>query len=46
MLPVGAFLVIGTSLLPILLAPGEQALNKMREQEQMKFGKKGGITKK
>lgn len=45
-LPVGAVVVIGTSLLPILLAPGEKALEKMRENESNRFGSKGGINRK
>jgi hypothetical protein len=45
-LPVGAIVVIGTSLLPILLAPGEKALEKMREEEGNRFGSKGGINRK
>jgi len=45
-LPVGAVVVIGTSLLPILLAPGEKALEKMREDEGNGFGSKGGINRK
>eukprot|EP00967_Tisochrysis_lutea_P019881 scaffold22619_cov29-Tisochrysis_lutea.AAC.2 len=45
-LPVGAIVVIGTSLLPILLSPGEEALNKMRKDEQGRFGSRGGINRK
>lgn len=40
-LPVGAFLAIGTSLLPVLLAPGEEALIQQRKDEA-KFMEKTG----
>ena len=34
---------VATALLPVLLAPGDEALNKMRDDEQQTFGDKGGI---
>jgi len=37
-LPVLAVAAIGTSLLPLLLSPGEEALNRMREDEGDLFG--------
>ena len=37
-LPTFAVLAVLTSLLPILLAPGEEALNKMRSDEGNRFG--------
>jgi len=37
-LPVFAIAAIGTSFLPSLLSPGEEALNQMRENEGGRFG--------
>ncbi len=42
-LPLGAFLVILTAAIPILLKPGEEALDQQRENEKItnnKFNKK------
>ena len=42
-LPLGAFLVILTAAIPILLRPGEEALDQQRENEKItnnKFNKK------
>ena len=40
-LPVGGGLAILTALLPVLLAPGDEALNRQRRDEKAVAGKKG-----